>query len=83
MADLHNGTWWWGYLDDAGVIRVLPYTNDKIIAHTERLPFCKGIFDVFSADSKYHAQQIIASWLSEQQIEESKKDSWSKQFMIP
>jgi len=70
---LHNGRWFWGYLDDHGVIRVLPYTDDKIIAHTERLPFCKGIFEPMKAKSKHHAQMMIAAWLNEQQEKEKPK----------
>jgi hypothetical protein len=70
MADLHNGKWWWAYLDTDGVIRVLPYTNDRIIAHTERLRFCAGIFDPFYAVSKHQAQMKIAAFLAEQQEKE-------------
>lgn len=72
---------WWAYLDDTGTIRVLPYTGDRIIQNTEQLPFCKGIFDPFRAATKHEAQMKIASWLTEQQIEEAKKDSFTKQFM--
>ena len=70
MADLYNGKWWWGYLDDQGVIRVLPYTGDKIIQNTEQLPFCKGIFNPFKAQHKQEAQMKIAQWLEEQQMKE-------------
>jgi len=77
MADLHNGRWWWGYLDDGGVIRVLPYTDDRIIAHTERLSFCRGIFEPMEAPTKHHAQMMIAKWLSEQAENEAKKGKMS------
>lgn len=81
MADLHNGKYWWGYLDDMGVVRVFPYTNDKIIQNTEQLPFCRGIFDVFCAASKHAAQMKIAEFLTEEAKKEAKKDSFTKQFM--
>lgn len=78
---LAKGKWWWGYLDDQGVIRVFPYTDDKIIQNTEQLPFVRGIFEPMKADSKQHAQRMIAGWLTEQQIKDAKKDSFTKQFM--
>lgn len=78
---LHNGKWWWGYLDDLGVVRVLPYTDDKIIAHTERLPFCRGIFDPFTAENKHEAQMKIAAYLTDEARKEAQKDSFTKQFM--
>lgn len=81
MVNLHNGKWWWGYLDDQGVIRVLPYTDDAIIVRTEQLPFCRGIFDPFKADTKTQAQLMIASWLDEQRIQEARQNSWTAQFM--
>jgi len=80
MTNLIDSGWWWAYLDDGGVIRVLPYTGDKIIQNTEQLPFCKGIFDPFKAKTKHEAQMMIANWLTEQQIEDAKKDSWTNQF---
>jgi hypothetical protein len=80
-VDLKNGKWWWGYLDDTGVIRLKPYTGDKIIQNTEQLPFCRGIFDPFRANSRHEAQMIIAKWLTQQQIDEAIKDSFTKQFM--
>ena len=79
--DLFNGKWWWAYLSDEGVVRVLPYTGDKIIQNTEQLPFCKGIWDPFVADSKHEAQMKIAANLTQMQLEEAKKDSWTGQFM--
>jgi len=78
---LPNGKWWYGYLDDLGVIRVKPYRSDKEIQNLEQLPFVRGIFDPMKANSKHDAQMMIAKWLTEQQVEESKKDSWTKQFM--
>lgn len=81
--NLHSGKWFWGYLDDTGTIRVLPYTNDRIIEHTERLPFTRGIFEPFIADSKHHAQMKIAEWLTEQQIKEAQQNSFTQQFMTP
>ena len=78
---LHNGKWWWAYLDDTGVVRVLPYTTDKIIQNTEQLPFCKGIFDPFTALSKQHAQQKISEFLTEEKLKEAQKNSFTKQFM--
>ena len=74
---------WWAYLDDLGVVRIQKYTNDRIIQNTEQLPFCKGIFSPFYAKTRHEAQLIIAQWLTEQQIKEAKKDSWTEQFMIP
>jgi hypothetical protein len=76
-----TGKWWWAYLDDTGVVRVKPYTGDKIIQNTEQLPFCRGIFDPFTADNLKHAQTKIAEFLTHQQVEEAKKDSFTKQFM--
>ena len=81
MTKLINGKWWWAYLDDRGVVRVLPYTNDKIIQNTEQLPFCKGIFDPFTANSKHEAQMKIAAFLTEEAKKEAQKDSFTKQFM--
>lgn len=78
---LHNGKWWWAYLDDTGVVRVLPYTTDKIIQNTEQLPFCRGIFDPFTAPNKHAAQMKIASFLTEEARKEATKDSFTKQFM--
>lgn len=79
--NLHNGKWWWAYLDDTGCVRVLPYTDDKIIQNTEQLPFCRGIFDVFHAESKHEAQMKIASYLTDEARKEAQKDSFTKQFM--
>lgn len=78
---LHNGKWWWGYLDDTGVVRVLPYTDDAIIERTERLPFCRGIFDPFTAPSKTVAQYKIAEFLSEEARKEATKNSFTQQFI--
>lgn len=69
---LNNGRWWWGYLDDQGVIRVLPYTDDAIIQRTEQLPFCRGIFDPFHALSKVDAQKKIMIFLDKEQYYEKK-----------
>ncbi len=63
---------WWGYLDDEGVIRVFPYKNDNVIAHVERMWYCKGIFDPFQAFDKQDAQQKIAKFLTEQQEKEKR-----------
>lgn len=79
--NLHTGKWWWAYLDDTGTIRVLPYIDDAIIQRTEQLPFTRGIFEPFTAPSKHAAQLKIAEWLTQEQIQESKKNSWTKQFM--
>lgn len=70
-----------GIFDDLGVVRVLPYTDDKIIQRTEQLPFCKGIFDPFKAPSKRHAQLMIAGFLSDEARKEAQKCSFTKQFM--
>ena len=80
-TNLDSGKWWWAYLDDTGVVRVKKYTGDKIIQNTEQLPFCRGIFDPFKADNIHHARRIIAAFLSQEQVAEAKKDSWSEQFM--
>ena len=71
---LTNGKWFWAYLDDLGVVRVLPYTGDKIIQNTEQLPFCRGIFDPFTANNKHEAQMIIATFLTEEAKVEAQKD---------
>ena len=82
MKDLiASGKWFWGYLDDLGIVRVKPYTGDKIIQNTEQLPFCKGIFDPFTADNIHHARQKIAEFLTKEQVQEAKKDSFTEQFM--
>lgn len=78
---LNNGKWWWGYLDDLGVVRVLPYTGDKIIQNTEALPFVRGIFDPMLADSKFDAQMKIAAFLTKEARKEAQKNSFTKQFM--
>jgi len=78
---LLNGTWWWAYLDDLGVVRILPYTDDKIIAHTESLAFCRGIFEPFKAPSLHMAHKIIAAFLTAEAKEEAKKNSFTQQFM--
>jgi hypothetical protein len=70
--DLHNGKWWWAYLDDRGKIKILPYTTDKIIQNTEQLPFTRGIFEPFKAESRHHAEQIIAAFLTEEAYYEKK-----------
>lgn len=76
-----SGKWFYGYLDDLGVIRVKPYRGDKEIQNLEQLPFVRGIFEPMKAASKHEAQMMIASWLTEQQITEARKDSFTKQFM--
>lgn len=78
---LASGKWWWAYLDDLGVVRVLPYTDDAIIERTERLPFCRGIFDPFIANNKQDAKIKIAQFLSEEAKKAAQKDSFTKQFM--
>jgi hypothetical protein len=75
MVDLYNGKWWWAYLDDCGKIHIKKYTGDRIIQNTEQLPFCKGIFDPFTAINKIDAQRKIAKFLSEQQYYEKKAKS--------
>lgn len=72
MAALRNGKWWWGYLDDQGVIKILPYTDDKIIVRTEQLPFCRGIFDPFRAENKLEAQIKIMEYLDNMQMYEKR-----------
>ena len=52
-----KGLLFWGYVDDQGVISIKYYTNDRIIENTERLPFCRGIFDPFEAYSMEDAKQ--------------------------
>ena len=69
---LNNGKWFWGYLDDQGVIHVKPYVSDWEIQKVEQLPFCKGIFDPFKAETKHDAQMMIAKWLDEQQYHQKK-----------
>lgn len=64
---LNNGKWWWAYLDDTGVIRIKPYTTDKIIQNTEQLPFCRGIFDPFEAANKLDAERKIIQFLDNEQ----------------
>jgi hypothetical protein len=76
-----SGKWFWGYLDDLGVVRVKPYTGDKIIQNTEQLPFCRGIFNPFTAESKHHAQMKIADFLTNERIKEAQKDSFTASFM--
>lgn len=70
--DLYNGKWWWAYLDDTGAIHIKPYRGDRIIQNTEQLPFCKGIFDPFTAASREHAKQKIMRFLDEQQYYEKR-----------
>ncbi len=72
MTALANGKWWWGYLDDRGVITVKQYVSDWEIQKVEQLPFCKGIFEPMKANSKHEAQMMIAKWLNEQQEKEKK-----------
>lgn len=72
---LNNGKWWWGYIDDRGVITIKPYTNDHDIFKVEQLPFCKGIFDPFFSNSKSEAYQAIADFLDEQQGKENRENS--------
>lgn len=76
-----NGKWWWGYLDDLGVVRVKPYTGDKIIQNTEQLPFCRGIFNPFIAENIHDARRKIAAFLTNEQVQEAKKNSFTAQFM--
>lgn len=71
----NTGKWWWGYLDDQGVIYVKPYIHDWDIQKVEQLPFCKGIFDPFRANSKHEAQMMIAQWLTEKQYYEKKQNA--------
>lgn len=70
---LADGKWWWAYLDDQGVIKILPYTDDAIIQRTEQLPFCKGIFEPFKANDRIVAQRKIMIFLDEQQYHEKRK----------
>lgn len=46
---LIKGLLYWGYVDADGVITVKRYINDRAIENTERMPWCKGIFDPFEA----------------------------------
>lgn len=78
---LPDGKWYWAYLDTDGVIRVKKYVSDWDILKVEQLPFCKGIFEVFKADSKQHAKMIIAKWLDEQKEKESNNNS--KRIVTP
>jgi hypothetical protein len=70
---LMNGKWWWAYLDDSGVIHIKPYTGDAKIQRVEQLPFCKGIFEPFKAESYQHAQKILMAYLDQIQIEEMQR----------
>lgn len=63
---------WWAYIDDSGVIRIKKYTTDKAIQNCEQLPFCKGIFDPFTALNYDDAKQKIMRFLSEQEFYEKK-----------
>lgn len=56
---------YWAYLDDTGLIRIKPYTTDRIIQNTEQLPFCKGIFDPFLAENMLDARRKIMQFLDQ------------------
>jgi hypothetical protein len=62
-----NDKWWWGWLDDKGVIRFFPYIDKAQIEKTEKNPHCKGIFDPFTAENKKEAQRKIAEWLTQKE----------------
>lgn len=62
----------WGYLDWEGVIRIKRYTDDRAIANCERMPFCKGIFDPFYAETYSDAKAKITQFLNEQQAKEGR-----------
>lgn len=67
-----NDKWWWGYLDDQGVIYVKRYKGDWDIQKVEQLPFCRGIFNPFKAHNRHEAQMMIARWLTEQQYQQTR-----------
>jgi len=64
---LSNGNWYWGYLDDEGVIHVKRYKNDYQLQKCEQMPFCRGIFEPMLAPNLHQAKLMIAAWLTEQQ----------------
>lgn len=54
-----QGLYFWGYLDDRGKIHVKYYIDDATIAHYEKMPFVKGIFDPFEAYGMVEARKKI------------------------
>ena len=63
---------WWGYLDDQGVIHIKRYVSDWDIHKCEQMPFCRGIFEPFTALTHAHARIKISAFLDEQQAKEKK-----------
>ena len=49
----------WGYIDDQQKIHLKKYTNDRQIENYERMPFVKGIFEPFYAESSEQAMTKI------------------------
>lgn len=64
---------WWGYLDDRGVIHVTRYTTDRAIQNCEQMPFCKGIFDPFTAWDYQEAR--MKCWAKLQEVDETQRKS--------
>ena len=63
---------WWGYLDDQGVIHIKRYYTDWDLQKVEQLPFCKGIFEPFTAINREHALSKCKEKLREMQYYEKK-----------
>ena len=63
---------WWAYLDTDGVIRIKKYTTDRAIQNCEQMPFCAGIFDVFTASTYQDAQNKIMQFLDLEQFHAKK-----------
>ena len=57
---------YWGYIDDTGIVHVKRYTGDRIIENTEKLPFCKGIFDPFYATNYQEAKIKVMQCYAEE-----------------
>lgn len=64
---------WWGYLDDRGVIAVKAYVSDWDIQKCEQMPFCRGIFEPFTAWTREEAIQKCRDKLNEIDFYEKEK----------
>lgn len=65
---------YWGYLDDQGVIHVKRYHTDWDLQKCEQMPFCRGIFDPFTAANKREALQKCQDKLKEMKYYEKKEN---------
>lgn len=62
----------WGYLDDEGTIHIKKYYTDWDLQKCEQMPFCRGIFEPFTAIDKAHALAKCKEKLRESQYYQKK-----------